>query len=57
MSFVVYLSDIAKAEMATIKRSGDNASIRKNSEIADRIAETSSHRDGSSGTLKTFCIS
>ena len=36
MTYVIYLSEAAKAEMATINRSGDKATIRK---IAKMLVE------------------
>jgi len=49
MAFVVFLSDIAKAEMATIKHSGDNASIRK---IAKLLIELQKHPRTGTGQVE-----
>lgn len=56
MAYVVYLSEQAKTELATIKRSGDKKTIKKIAKLVDWIAGTPAHWNGTSGALEAFCL-
>jgi toxin YoeB len=49
MAYVVYLSEQAKTELATIKRSGDNKTIKK---IANLLIELQEHPRTGTGQVE-----
>ncbi len=56
MAYAVLLSEQAKEEIATIKKSGDKPTIKKITKMLVELQEHPSHRHWSGGALEALCL-